>query len=514
MSNTTRRNLLKTGAALAAGVNMASSPAAAAPQAAPIGGSHWERPPKQQGNNLNVILIVADTFRADNLAAYGSQWVETPHLNRLAEESIVFEDLHPEGMPTIPTRRVLQTGRRIVPTHAFFQHETGPGQSPGWHHLYNEDVTLAETLVESGYVTALIADLPHLQRPGRNFHRGYTYWEWIRGQETDYYAQPPRETPDFSRLYPESYLREAEKTNPNLLTFLNRYTANRKRWLQHGDSIVEQTSRNAVRWLKENHDQGPFLLHIESFDPHEPWDPPDYFVEKYLKDLGPHSWPEPPYKKVNIPPEGVKRLRANYAGEASNVDYWLGKVLETTRELGLEENTVIVFTSDHGALLGEQGQFVKGADRIRKQVTHVPLLVRLPGKQYAGKRVPGFVQHTDIVPTVLGRLNLKPSPRVTGEDLWPYVTGDRSNQRDHVVSAFGYVAAVRTAEWNYSATWNREKSTEHYDPQLYDRRKDPEELVDVAAQNPAIVEKLQSKLEEYISSGWDITKGSFNEREA
>lgn len=514
MSSTTRRNLLKTGAALAAGVNMASSPAATAATTPPIGGSHWERPPKQQGNNLNVILIVADTFRADNLAAYGSQWVETPYLNRLAEESILFEDLHPEGMPTIPTRRVLQTGRRIVPTHAFFQHETGPGASPGWHHLYNEDVTLAETLAEAGYVTALIADLPHLQRPGRNFHRGYTYWEWIRGQETDYYAQPPRKTPDFNHLYPDSYLQEAQKSNPNFLTFLNRYAANRKRWLQYGDSIVEQTSRNAVRWLKENHDQGPFLLHIESFDPHEPWDPPDYFVEKYLKDLGPHSWPEPPYKKVNVPPEGVKRLRANYAGEASNVDYWLGKVLETTRELGLEENTVIIFTSDHGALLGEQGQFVKGADRIRKQVTHVPLLVRLPGKQYAGKRVPGFVQHTDIVPTVLGRLNLKASPRVTGEDLWPYVTGERSNQRDHLVSAFGYVAAVRTAEWNYSAVWNREKNTEPYEPQLYDRRKDPEELVDVAGQNPAVVERLQSKLEAYISSGWEITKGSFNEREA
>jgi len=155
--NTTRRDLLKTGAAFAGAANLVSSSARAAAAMSEPCGSRWERPPKRQGNNLNVILIVADTFRADNLAAYGSQWVETPHLNRLAEESIVFEDLHPEGMPTIPTRRVLHTGRRIVPTHAFFQHETGPGASPGWHHLYNEDVTLAETLVEAGYVTALIA---------------------------------------------------------------------------------------------------------------------------------------------------------------------------------------------------------------------------------------------------------------------------------------------------------------------------------------------------------------------
>jgi arylsulfatase A-like enzyme len=518
MNKTTRRDLLKTGAALAGAANLAIPGASAAVAAgSETCGSHWDQPPKQQGNNLNVILIVADTFRADNLAAYGSQWVDTPHLNRLAEESIIFEDLHPEGMPTIPTRRVLNTGRRIVPTYAFFEHETiGYGTDsayPGWHHLYNEDVTLAETLVEAGYVTALIADLPHLQRPGRNFHRSYTYWEWIRGQETDYYAQPPRQVPDFSRLYPAEFLEEARQKNPEFFSFLNRYTANRKRWLQYGDSIVEQTAKDAVRWLKENHDQGPFLLHIESFDPHEPWDPPEYFLEKYLKSPGPHSWPQP-YHPMKVPPEGVQRLRANYAGEASNVDYWMGQVLNTVEELGLKENTIVVFTSDHGAMLGEQDQWLKGEDLIRKQVTHVPLLMRLPNKQYAGKRVSGLVQHFDIVPTLLDRLNVKPSPRVTGENLWPYVTGERTNRRDHIVSGFGYVGAVRTEEWNYSAVWNRERYKGHFQAQLYDRKKDPDELVNVAAQNPAVIEKLQAKMDHYISSGWEITKGSFNETEA
>ena len=322
-----------------------------------------------------------------------------------------------------------------------------------------------------------------------------------------------RAAPDFSRLYPAEYLEEARRKDPGLFTFLNRYTANRKRWLQYGDSIVEQTAKDAVRWLKENHDQGPFLLHIESFDPHEPWDPPEYFLEKYLKDPGPYSWPEPYSRPMNVPPEGIARLRANYAGEASNVDYWIGQVLNTAEELGLQENTIFVFTSDHGAMLGEQGQFLKGEDRIRKQVTHVPLLMRLPNQQYAGKRVAGFVQHFDIVPTVLGRLNLKPSPRVTGENLWPYVTGELTNRRDHVVSGFGYVGAVRTEEWNYSAVWNREKYKGHYQAQLYDRKKDPDELVDVAARNPAVIEELQAKMDQYVASGWDITKGSFNEKE-
>ncbi|MBS1874962.1 MAG: hypothetical protein JSU00_17220 [Acidobacteria bacterium] len=103
-------------------------------------------------------------------------------------------------------------------------------------------------------------------------------------------------------------------------------------------------------------------------------------------------------------------------------------------------------------------------------MTHVPLLVRTPDGEHRGKRVPGFVQITDLAPTILGRLNLKPPSRVTGEDLWPYVAGE-----------------------------------------LYDVRKDPKELKTVAASHPAVVKELQAKLEQYIASGWSITNGSFNE---
>jgi arylsulfatase A-like enzyme len=81
-----------------------------------------------------------------------------------------------------------------------------------------------------------------------------------------------------------------------------------------------------------------------------------------------------------------------------------------------------------------------------------------------------------------------------------------------VVSAFGYIASVRTPEWNYSAIWNKEKYKGTYKPQLYDSRRDPHELHDVADQNPAVVKDLQSKLERYVSSGWEITRGSFNEK--
>jgi hypothetical protein len=115
---------------------------------------------------------------------------------------------------------------------------------------------------------------------------------------------------------------------------------------------------------------------------------------------------------------------------------------------------------------------------------------------------------------VLGRLNLKSPPRVTGQDLWPYVAGDKGIDRDHVIQAFGWIAAVRTPEWNYSAIWNREKYVGEYAPQLYDTKKDPQELKNVAGQYPAVVKELHAKLERYIASGWDITGGSFAEKES
>ena len=287
---------------------------------------------------------------------------------------MLFEDAYPEGMPTIPIRRTLYTGRRIVPTYYYHQHE--PVQI-GWHHLYNEDVTLAEILHEASYLTALVADVPHLQRPGRNFHRGFHYYEWIRGQEIDYYAQAPRQKPDFGDLYPADYLQHNElsrqvgkEPREGFGDFLNQYTANRRRWLKHGNSIVQQTATNAVSWLDENHDQGPFFLHVEAFDPHEPWDPPQEFLEKYLNEPTAHSWPEPPYGDVKVPEEGVKRLRANYAGEASNVDYWYGKVLDKIGQLGLFDKSIVVFMSDHGTLLNEQGQWVKA----RRSCAHKSLI--------------------------------------------------------------------------------------------------------------------------------------------
>lgn len=518
-----RRNFLKeTTATAAAAAGMGERPAtarAANPQIKECG-SIWERPPKQEGNNLNLIVIVSDTFRYDNLACYGKKWLEnleTPNLDRFAEQCVVFQDTYPEGMPTVVIRRNLYTGRRVVPCYFFRQHE--PVQIPGWHPLYNEDQTLSETLSEAGYITALVSDLPHEQRPGRNFHRGFGTYHWIRGQEVDYYGTSPHKLLDTSDMVSSEYL----AGQPGLRSFLSQYKANRNLWKQDGESLSEIVARNAIRWIKGNFDQRPFYLHIEMFDSHEPWDPPERFLEKYWRKPYTPSFVEPPYATIPIAKEIQERFRANYAGEVSCVDYWIGELLDAIKQYGLFENSVVVFLSDHGALLGEHEQFLKGPDKLRGQVTHVPFMIRTPDPQFAGRKVSGFVQLHDVMPTVLHLLDLKPPRRVTGEHAWNLVTGATRSLRDDVVQTYGWVGAVRNREWNYSEIWKPDARQEKfrvrpgapesaYKPQLYNLAKDPEELTDVADQHPDVCKRLSARLKEYVAAGEGITYGSFNQK--
>ena len=124
---------------------------------------------------------------------------------------------------------------------------------------------------------------------------------------------------------------------------MNQYLANRKRWHRYGESIAEQTAKSSIRWLKENHDQGPFYLHVEVFDPHEPWDPPVHFLEKYLKEPTKHSWLEPPYANVKVPEEGVKGCAPTMRAKPPMSITGMARCLRRSRNLGLYENTVIVF---------------------------------------------------------------------------------------------------------------------------------------------------------------------------
>jgi arylsulfatase A-like enzyme len=442
---------------------------------------------------MNLLVLCADTFRADYLGCYGNRWVRTPCLDRLATEGVRFTDFYAEGLPTLPARRVFYTGRRIFPL-VYHPQKSDQVQLPGWHPLFEEDVTLAEWLVDRGYTTGLISDLYHMMKPGKNFHRGFHSWQWIRGQETDPLVPTPKPDRDLSR-YVHAHVPKDAPVRRVVAQYLN----NRAWWKNEADHYAAQVMRATCEWIRDHGRKQRWMLWVESFDPHEPWDAPTELVEQYCPGYDGLELLWAPAFTKDCSEAEFARIRAHYAAECTHVDGWCGQVLETLDAEGLRDETLVVFTSDHGTMMGEQGEIHKGVDRVRIQVARCPLIIRHPNRSFAGRVVEGFVQHQDLMPTLL-RLLEEPVPdRCTGEDFWPLVTGQRTGGlRDTVITAFGWYAGVRTRDWNYHAAWAPPTRGQARPPELYDRGADPEELANVIEQHSEVARELQARLDDAL----------------
>jgi arylsulfatase A-like enzyme len=250
----------------------------------------------------------------------------------------------------------------------------------------------------------------------------------------------------------------------------------------------------------------PFYLHVESFWPHEFWDPPEDFYQLYMKSdyKGPRLI-NPPTTTEKMSPVEIEHARALYSGLVTFVDDRIGKFLGDVERLGLLKNTIIVFVADHGTMMGEQGQFHKGETRIRTQVTHVPLMIYHPRESWNGRRVKGFVQHADLMPTMLDLIGVAAPARVTGESLRGLISNGSSSKRETIVTGWGEHAAVRDHEWVYIGRWSPGPKLE----ELYNVRQDPKEIHNVAGQNPGVVAEYRGRLKDHVDSGWTITRGTF-----
>jgi len=492
----TRREFVAAGTGAAAAAPLACQSKQQAAQVSPP--PPPEQPQEQKGNGLNLILLCVDTWGANCVGAYGDSPARTPNVDRLAAKSAVFTDAYPECLPTIPTRRVLYTGRRIFPTRQIVQPDDQV-RIRGWHQLFAEDITLAEMLQKAGYSTALVSDLYHTFKPNKNFHRGFDCWRWIRGQEQDRWESGPK-----SKVDVRQYLHGSQK-GPGPWQYL----LNRLDWKREEDWLAPRVFSDAIRWLDRGAAENqPFFLHIESFAPHEYWDPYEAYYRQYMK--GAYKGPRliaPPLTTKDMSEGEVEHVRALYYGLVTMVDAWVGKFLAKVESLGLMKNTVIVFLADHGTMMGEQGHLHKGETRLRRQVTRVPLMVHDPRKNYDGRKIRGYVQHTDVVPSALDMLDLKPPKRVTGQSFVPMLAGARQGGlRDAVITGWGLHASVRTPEWNYITRWT---PGENFAEQLYDLRKDPDELTNVVAANRTVAADFRKKLDAYIDSGRGVTEGTF-----
>jgi len=451
--------------------------------------------------------MVADTLRWDYVGCYGNDWIKTPNLDKLAGQSTLFLDAYAEGLPTLPARRAIITGRPISPAR-YIPQPSEPIINYGWHPLFDQDVTAAEWLRENGYTTAFVTDVYHMMKPGKNFHRGFDCWQWIRGQEDDRYALRDRDqVADLLRQTGEE-----PETVPSD-HWLIQHLMNRKDWESDADTSVAQVMTTAADWLRNYTLDKPFFMWVDCFDPHEPWDPPTEDARLYYDDyedlcgvgsLG-HRADAPRDHRI------AACMKAAYAGEVTLVDRWVGHLLDALDECGRADETLIVFTSDHGTVMGEQDEFGKGETRLRNQCTRVPLFIRHPDGQASGQQVSGFVQHTDILPTSLGIAALDVSDRVLGRNVWPHACGNEELSRESIFIGWSRYCSLRTSKWNLIMPMMELREDEEAVRELYDLENDPEELNNVIRDYPEVARELADLANDYIERQAPLTEGTIQE---
>ena len=448
---------------------------------------------------LNLIVISSDTWRADHLGCYGNSWIETPNIDQLAEEGVVFENFFAEALPTLPCRTAFYTGRNLWPGWQVQEHAGDHlGYQPGWHQIPEDWPTVAEVVSEAGYATSLVSDLYHQFKPTGNWHRGFFSWEWIRGQEQDRYITGPRDQVDLSAyMRPGTYERRRfQGLEQYLLNQLGRETEE--------DYLCARVFRRAADWLRDNTGNQPFLLWCECFDPHEPWDPPTEYTDRYCPGYEGPEFISPPGDTSKLSELELKRIKALYAGECTLVDAWIGHLLDTVREIGLWDETVIVFTTDHGTNLGERGYLAKRPWTLEHWEARLPLVVRHPDPSIAGKRIDALLQAPDLAPSLLGLLGQAVPPTMTGKDFWPAVAGEAGPVHDEVVSAYGPYAALRNHDWVYMARYSEELGrADRHPPRLV---KAQDEEIDVTEEYPEVAAEMRERLRQLAGDAWTVVE--------
>lgn len=388
----------------------------------------------------NVVLISIDTLRPDHLGCYGYERDTSPNLDALCRESVVFREPIAHAPSTLPSHASILTS--LIPAHhgASFADKTP---------LPQEIVTLAEVLQEEGYRTASFNGGGQID-PVWGLDQGFEIYEAKKGDD-----------------------------------FFMEIVGSGEGWLR---KIRKQTP------------EAPFFLFLHTYEVHHPYSPSTEdlrrFADPPTSDRFGSAVDVQELKRLNHGPrpieEGVAEfIRASYDAEIRSMDRGLGRLMEVLEQLGVDEKTLIVFTSDHGEEFGEHGWYGWHSHTLYDELLRVPLVIRFPEAQYAGKRVRRPVRSLDIGPTVLEVLGVPTPGQFSGVSLLEVMEGDVEDrqfavsQRD-VPSRGSPVASIRTHRWKY------------YNGFLYNLIEDPGETYDVSSNHWEVVRGLKARLEQAL----------------
>lgn len=363
---------------------------------------------------MRTIFLLMDSLNRHYLPMYGG-WARTPNLQRLADRGVLFTNHWCGSLPCMPARREMLTGRLN-----FLEAPWGPIEP--W-----DDCLPTELRLQKSTYSHCITDHYHyFHSGGEGYMNTFGSWEFERGQEGDVWRGLVR-TPECATGRGKALFRGAYWKNRALMDTENDLDYPTPRSFQRG-----------IEFLQRNHQEDNWHLHLEVFDPHEPFDCP-----KKYRDLFNDSWDRgfftwPPYAKLDPAhddPATVEHIRKCYAGTLFMADLWLGKFLDEMDRHDLWRDTVVVLTTDHGHLLGEHGYWAKNYMMDYAELAHIPLIVCDPA---AGppRRCDALTATMDLMPTLMALHGATPPAGVHGQSILPLLRDGATAHHDAVL--YGY----------------------------------------------------------------------------
>jgi arylsulfatase A-like enzyme len=427
----------------------------------------------------NILLISVDTLRSDRLGCYGSARAQTPQIDSLAREGALFEEASSPIPLTGPSHTTMLTG--LYPVHHGARNNGIP--------IRDDVVTVPEILSYAGYETAAFVSGWTLKDAATALARRFDHYD------EDFTSWP---------ALPDALLRLAL---PALVAHTCSAVGHKIEPLQR---IGARTTARALAWLARHRDR-PLFAFVHYFDPHGPHAPPqpsdgagDTDDDDDLRHFG-DMQPLAVRQRIVSNPHDLERIAGYYDAEIAYTDAEVGRLLSGLADLGLAENTLVIFTADHGESLTEHDFYFDHGEYLYDTCVHIPLIVRFADRRYAGTRWPGQVRLVDLAPTMLeiaGRMAAGP---LDGRSLLPVLQGTEPPHGRAGLGAIelgeGEAARARyyVRQDGYKLIWNFDRREALGGrpalEEVYNLTVDPGELQNLAPHAPPPLDALRRRLQ-------------------
>ena len=444
---------------------------------------------------MNVLFIISDDLTTTALSCYENTICQTPNIDKLASEGMLYTRAYCQYPVCGPSRASLMFGYYPSATQTY-------GYVSGRQNVGHERKSWAELFKDNGYYAARVSKVYHMGVPidiekGSNGTDDEASWtERFNSPGPEWKAEGKAE------LVQNNPYGEIERRGGNVMTIVKADADD----LTHSDGKTAQKASELIR----KHKNKPFFIAVGFVRPHVPFVAPKAYFDNFpyqqmvLPPKVENDWDDIPSRGINyvtsvnakMSEEQEKKAIAGYYASVSYMDAQVGKVLKTLKEEGLENNTIIIFTSDHGFHLGEHRFWMKVS--LHEESTRVPLIIKVPGK------TPGvchsFAELLDLYPTVAGLAGLETSPYLQGKSLIKTLDDPSVELRD-----FAFSITVRQGKFDYLLRDHKWAYIQYDEDagsgmELYDMEYDPKQYNNLAY-NPMyanIVKEFQEKLKKKL----------------